>query len=190
MPLEALARRDPLIVVGIDPGTRRLGYGVVARAGGRLLHVDHGVFVASRDLDPVDRILVLRDSCRRLLDHHQPALVALEEAFVEKNVQSALRLGEVRGMILVTARERGLETADYPTATVKRRVGAHGALAKEALAAQVVHELGLAAPPSPFDASDALAIALCSLLDLRLDPRFAADPGLQEPLKAQSRRRR
>lgn len=183
MDLAALPGRDPLVILGIDPGTYALGFGVIGRRGGRTLHIDHGVFrpPAAAPIGP--RLRSLMDSLRQVLDHHRPDVVALEEAFVRINVQSALRLGEARAVVLLAAAERDLPVVQYPTATAKKAVCGHGGASKAAIQDMVARHLGLAQIPEPHDAADALALALCLLFDPRLDPRFAAhlSPGSRPP---------
>ncbi|MSR75066.1 MAG: crossover junction endodeoxyribonuclease RuvC [Planctomycetes bacterium] len=188
MPFEALSRTDPLIVLGIDPGTLVLGFGVVGRSGGKLQHVDHGALRADAKSTVAERLKVLAQGVRALLAHHRPHVVALEEAFVDRNVQSALRIGEARGIVLCAAAEAGIPVVDFPTARVKARVGGHGAATKSCVRSMVMLELALKTAPTPLDASDALALALALLHDRRLDPRFAA---LKAPKpKSRSRPRR
>ena len=178
MPFAQLCRIDPLIVVGIDPGTRAMGYGVIGRRGRQHVEVDHGAFrPPTGAADIASRLLSLRDDLRRLLDHHRPHVVSLEEAFLAKNVQSTLRLGEARAVVLLTAAERSIPVVQYPTAVAKKAVTGHGGATKEVVQDLVRRHLDLAAAPTPHDAADALALGLCLLFDPRLDPRFATTSG-------------
>ncbi len=174
MPFESLCKTNPLVVVGIDPGTLVLGFGVVGRRSGRLVHVDHGAFRAQATDSVAQRLKVLAAGLRQMLAHHRPHVVALEEAFVSRNVQSALRIGEARGIVLCIAAEAGIPVVDFPTARVKAAVAGHGGATKQKVRTMVMRELNLAAEPTPLDASDALALALALLHDRRLDPRFSA----------------
>lgn len=160
------------MVVGIDPGTWCLGFGVVGRIGGGLRLVDHGAFRAGAGLSIAERLRHMHACVCRLLDHHRPDVLALEQAFLQKNVQSALRLGEVRGTILLAAAARELPVVEYPTAVAKKSVTGHGGASKEEVRFMVMEELALETPPEPLDATDALALALCLLHDPALDPRF------------------
>lgn len=173
MDFTAFLERDPLVVLGIDPGTYVLGFGVVGRTSGRLVEVDHGVFRPPASAPIGARLRHLKEGLERVLAHHRPHVVALEEAFVQRNVQSALRIGEARAVVLLAAAEHDIPLVQYPTATVKKSVCGHGGAGKPAVQELVSRHLGLAAPPSPHDAADALALALCLLFDPRLDPRFA-----------------
>lgn len=168
----ALARRDPLVVVGIDPGTRVMGFGVVARRRGALLRVDHGVFRTDPTVPMPNRLLGLFRDVRALLAHHKPDLVSIEQAFFSKNPQSAFRIGEARAVVLVAAAEAGLAVLEYPTAVAKRSVTGHGRADKADVQEMIARLLGLATLPEPHDAADALALAVCALHDPRLDARF------------------
>lgn len=167
-----LARRDPLVVVGIDPGTRTMGFGVVGRRGGRTLRVDHGAFRPPADADVGARLFFLFERLRALLAHHAPDLVSLEETFFAKNPQSTLRIGEARAVVLLAAGERRIPVLQYPTKVAKRSVTGTGSADKALVQQMVAADLGLAELPEPHDAADALALALCALRDPRLDPRF------------------
>lgn len=172
-PFKALSRTEPLIVCGIDPGTRSMGYGIVGRRGRQLLHIDHGAFQPPAGLDSSQRLLQLGQEMGTLLDHHRPHVVSLEEAFVHKNVQSAFRLGEARAVAMLAAAERRIPVVHYPTSVAKKAVTGHGSAGKEVVQDMVTRHLDLDAPPAIHDASDALALALCLLFDPRLDPRFS-----------------
>lgn len=189
MAVGELAGRDPLVVAGIDPGSQRMGYGVVGREGRRLLAVDHGVFTLARSAGRATRLHELFQGVGRLLAHHRPDAVSLEQAFYHRNIQSALRLGEVRATVMVAAAAAGVPVVEYPTAVAKKAVTGHGGASKERVRDLVAAQLAMASPPEPHDAADALALALCLLHDPRLDPAFARALGAgggRESLKDQS----
>ena len=148
------------IVLGIDPGTLVVGYGalVLRRGGPRLLAA--GVLRASRGADVPTRLGTLRLAIDDLLDRLKPGVVVVEEAYSGANVQSALRVGEGRGVALSSAACRGARIEQYPPAVAKRTLVGNGSASKQQVARMVAHELRLAAPLEPLDASDALALAL------------------------------
>jgi crossover junction endodeoxyribonuclease RuvC len=149
-------------VLGIDPGTRVLGWGVVDREGSRLKGIAWGVLRA-RATDPVpDRLRLLHEGVRELVRTHRPGAVAIEEAFFGKSGRAALALGEGRGAAMVAVALEGVPLLQFPPATVKKSVSGRGGAAKEQVAAMVRILLGLAALPEPTDASDALAVAICA----------------------------
>jgi crossover junction endodeoxyribonuclease RuvC len=163
-----------LRILGIDPGSLRLGYGVIECAGGSgspVGYVECGVISASpRDARSV-RLGEIGRGLRDLIEDVRPDLVAMEEAFFGVNVQSTLALGEARGVALFVASEYGLPVTGYPPATVKKSVVGHGRATKEQVGYLVRALLSLRRTPEP-DAADALAIAICHA---RCQPR-AGEP--------------
>lgn len=148
-------------ILGIDPGTLRLGYGVVELSErAQLRYVECGVISASAHLPRAARLVEIARGLRELLIELQPSAVAMEEAFFGKNVQSALALGEARGVALLVAGERDLIVVGYPPATIKKNVVGHGRATKDQVAYLVRATLKMRRAPSS-DAADALAIAIC-----------------------------
>ena len=152
-------------VLGIDPGTAVLGYGVVeSGAGGHGRLVECGVVVTrARDRLPA-RLRVLHVGVTELLDRHQPDVMAVEEAFYGKNVRTTMVLSHARGVILLAAEEAGVAVAEYSPAMVKKTVVGRGAALKSQVGFMVAQLLRLKAPPTPEDASDGVAVALTHLL--------------------------
>jgi crossover junction endodeoxyribonuclease RuvC len=150
-------------VLGIDPGTLRLGYGVVECGGasaGELRYVECGVITASpRDPRPA-RLAEIGRGLRELVAELRPDVVAMEDAFFGKNVQSTLALGEARGVAIFVAAEHGLAVSGYAPATVKQTVVGHGRATKDQVGYLVRALLSLRRVPEP-DAADALAVAIC-----------------------------
>jgi len=167
-----------LRVLGIDPGSRFMGYGVVEDRAGKLVHVGHGVLKADASAPLSARLHVLFGQLDTAVLLYQPEVVAVEGVFTFKNARSALILGHARGVALLVAAQRGLTVQEYPPAQVKRAVGAGGSAGKDAVARMVRTLLGVGELPRA-DASDALAVAICHLNHGRL--------GL--PTKAASRKR-
>jgi len=150
-----------LRVLGIDPGTLRLGYGVIECDGpSRVRYVECGVITASAREARHQRLAEIGRGLRDLLDELRPDAVAMENAFYGKNVQSTLALGEARGVALFVAAERGVPIAGYAPATVKQTVVGHGRATKGQIGYLVRALLALRRTPEP-DAADALAIAIC-----------------------------
>jgi crossover junction endodeoxyribonuclease RuvC len=147
-------------ILGIDPGTVRLGYGVVECRAAQVSYVECGVIAASPREARAVRLAEIGRGLRELLTELRPDAVAMEEAFFGANVQSTLALGEARGVALFVAAEQGLEVAGYPPATVKQTVVGHGGATKQQVGFLVRALLSMRRTPSP-DAADALAIAIC-----------------------------
>ena len=159
--MTALARSGRQRILGIDPGTLRLGYGVIDHLGpGRHDYVDCGVIVAPARATRDARLLTIGRDLRELLRELGPDVVAMEQAFYSKNVQATLALGEARGVALFVAQEEGLAPVGYAPARIKQIVTGRGAATKGQMAFFVRALLKLRRVPSP-DAADALAIALC-----------------------------
>jgi crossover junction endodeoxyribonuclease RuvC len=156
--------RPSAIVFGIDPGTRVVGWGAVCAEprGARLLGA--GVVRADGELALPLRLGRIRVELDELLARFRPHSVAIEEAFANRNVQSALRIGEGRGVALACAVAAGAQVFQYPPAVAKKALVGHGAAHKTQVAGMVARLLGLTEPPSPLDATDALALALTHLL--------------------------
>jgi crossover junction endodeoxyribonuclease RuvC len=158
-----------LRILGIDPGTLRLGYGMIERHGpAKVSYVECGVISAPARDDRFTRLAEIGRSLRELLGDLRPHVVAMEEAFFSKNVQSTLALGEARGVALFVASDYGLRVSGYPPATVKKSVVGHGRASKDQIAYLVRALLSMRRVPSA-DAADALAVAICHA-------RCASDP--------------
>jgi crossover junction endodeoxyribonuclease RuvC len=157
------AVRTPSIrVLGIDPGTRHLGWGIVEQGSGRLTHVAHGVIDTVPDSPLADRLCVIDDALAEVIALHAPQVGAIEGLFFAKDAQSAAKLGHARGVALLRLRRAGLELFEYAPAKVKRAVVGRGAADKHQVAAIVTSLLCLTQVPRP-DAADALAIAVTHL---------------------------
>jgi crossover junction endodeoxyribonuclease RuvC len=158
-----------LRILGIDPGSNKTGWGIVEDQNGDLRCLAAGVARAGQG-EVSARLGRIGVRLEELLDKWGPDVVALERAFVGRNVHSALRLGEVRGVVLGTAGRRGLRVVDYPPATVKVAVAGAGAATKEMVARGVGALLGLEVEAG--DATDALAVAICHLRHDRFAERL------------------
>jgi crossover junction endodeoxyribonuclease RuvC len=157
----ALKVSDELIL-GIDPGTAITGYGVVAKKGGNAVSlVECGVVrTSSREPLPV-RIREIYEEVAALIARHEPSVVVVEDVFQGKNVQSALKLGHARGAILLAAALREIPIAEYSPREIKKAVVGNGNATKDQVGFMVQQQLRLKAPPSPADAADGVAAALC-----------------------------
>ncbi len=151
-------------VLGVDPGSRFMGYGVVEEKRGRLVHVGHGVIKVDEAAPLASRLKDLHAALSEALSRYRPEAVAVEGVFTFRNARSALVLGHARGVALLAAAQAGLSVHEYAPAKVKKSVGAGGADGKDAVARMVRTFLDLEASAlERADASDALAVALCHL---------------------------
>lgn len=146
-------------VLGIDPGTAALGYGIVERTGGRLREVDHGCLTTSPDLSMPERLLAIHTLVDELIALHQPDLIGVERLFFSRNVQTALGVGQARGVVLLAAAQHGTPVREATPNEVKSAIAGYGAADKEQVQRMVQLVLGMSELPRPDDAADALAIA-------------------------------
>jgi crossover junction endodeoxyribonuclease RuvC len=146
-------------ILGIDPGLRVTGFGLLDRAGQTLRYVGSGV-VRTPDVDLPGRLKVILDSLGEVIAEHAPDQVAVEKVFVNVNPQSTLLLGQARGAAICAAVSRGLPVAEYTALQVKQAVVGNGHAAKEQVQEMVRRLLTLPGDPSA-DAADALACAIC-----------------------------
>ncbi len=149
-------------VLGIDPGTRLAGYGVVDGQQSRFHHVDNGVLVPKPSWPIPRRLAYLQGRLRDVLTEFKPDCVAVEEAFVAKNPQTALKLGMARGVFFAECVQAGLDVYEYAPAMVKKSVSGGGRATKDQVQQMVRILLGLPEVAEE-NASDALAVALCHL---------------------------
>lgn len=147
------------IVLGIDPGTQVLGYGALVDASDRPRLLAAGD-VKPQGSDSPHKLADLQREIISLLDDLQPAVVVVESAFFARNVQSALRLGESRGVILACAARFGAEVVEYAPSVARKTLLGNGNAGKEQVAQMVATLLGLPEPPQPLDVTDALSLAL------------------------------
>lgn len=153
---------DVRTVLGIDPGTAVTGYGVVTRRpDGRVQLVECGVIRTSAGQPLNRRIRDVYEGIVALLDRHRPHSAVVEDVFQGKNVRSALTLGHARGAILLAISLREVTLAEYTAPEVKKAVVGHGRATKEQVAFMVQQQLRLKTPPTPHDAADGVAVALC-----------------------------
>jgi crossover junction endodeoxyribonuclease RuvC len=150
-----------VIILGIDPGTAALGYGIVERTGSKLRAIDYGCLTTSPDLPLAERLLAIHDFVADLISLHDPELVAVERLFFSKNAQTAMAVGQARGVILLAAAEGGKAVREATPNEVKSAIAGYGAADKEQVQRMVQLVLGMASLPTPDDAADALAIAVC-----------------------------
>lgn len=148
-------------ILGIDPGTQRLGWAVVRKTGTRLQHVAHGV-IQPKEGSLGDRLVFIERGLVDVLSSYAIDAASIESLFFHKDAQAAAKLGHARGVALLVCARRGLLVAEYPPARVKRTVTGHGRADKKQVAAMMRALLGLPSLP-PADAADALAIAVTHL---------------------------
>ena len=150
-------------IFGIDPGSERTGYGCVETDGSRHRLIVCGALAAPAKSSFPERLHVIHAGLVALIEECRPDCVAIENIFHAKNVRSALKLGHARGVALLAASSAHVPIAEYTPAEIKRAVVGFGRAEKQQVGQMVKILLGLDAPPSPHDAADAVAIAICHI---------------------------
>jgi crossover junction endodeoxyribonuclease RuvC len=151
-----------VIVLGIDPGTARTGYGLVSREGSQLRMVDYGCLETIDDRPLAARLLLIHEGLTDLIETHRPDAVGVERLFFNKNVQTAFAVGQARGVVLLTAAQHALPVVELGPHEVKLAVTGYGRASKEQVQRMVGLLLAMTELPRPDDAADALAVAVCT----------------------------
>ena len=166
-------------VLGIDPGSETLGWGVVDGVGSRYALVGFGVVKSDRRQQFSKRLLNIYDAVADIIVEHSPDVLSVEDTFYAVNAQVALKLGQVRGMMLLLAEQRGIEIAEYAPRLVKQTVVGYGNAEKQQVQEIVKILLSMKTVPTPHDAADALALAICHF----------HHAGVQEKIKQSQKKR-
>ena len=156
------------MILGIDPGTAIMGYGLVASDGRALHAVDYGALTTSSGLPPEERLRRLHERLCAIIAGHHPDAVAVEELFFNANARTAIAVGQARGIALLAAAQAGLRVHEYTPLQVKDAVAGYGKAGKEPVQLMAATLLALRSVPRPDDAADALAIAICHAHSARL----------------------
>jgi crossover junction endodeoxyribonuclease RuvC len=149
-----------MIILGIDPGSRITGYGIISKEGNRLVHVDNGAIFTQSAKDFPQRLQLIFSGLSEIIEQYQPEAVAVENVFLAKNAQSALKLGQARGAAIVAAVCVGLSVFEYTALQVKQAVVGSGRAEKQQVQHMIKVLLNLPEVAQE-DASDALAVAVC-----------------------------
>lgn len=160
-------------VLGLDPGLGATGFGVIDGDGVHASWVADGAIRTKASRPRAERLHRIYEAVRELIEQYQPHEVAVEQQFVALNVRSAMAIGEARAAAMVAASSYGRPVFEFTPAAIKESVAGHGGAPKEQVRDMVVMHLNLSEPPTPLDASDALAIALTRLAELRLEAALA-----------------
>jgi crossover junction endodeoxyribonuclease RuvC len=153
-----------MITLGIDPGIALTGYGFINEdQDGQLVVLQYGVIRTSADLDHAERLVALYIRLKEIILLHQPKMGAVEKLFFERNVRTALNVGEARGVALLAMAEANLVIGEYTPMEVKQAVAGYGGADKSQVQFMVKTILSLDKIPSPDDAADALAVAICHI---------------------------
>lgn len=161
-------------VLGIDPGTAVIGYGVVEPGSGPAARLLECGVLQTKSRDPLPaRLRIIYDGVESLIARHRPDAVAVETAFYGKNVRTTMVLSHARGVILLAAERAGVPIGEYEPRLVKKTVVGRGGALKDQVGFMVAQLLRLESPPSPADAADGVAVALTHLMLATRRARFA-----------------
>lgn len=150
-----------MIVLGVDPGTAALGYGIIERTGTRLRAIDFGCLETSPEQSLPDRLKAVHSLVSDLIELHRPDIVGVERLFFTRNAQTAFAVGQARGCVLLAASQHEVPVREATPNEVKVATAGHGAAGKDQVQRMVQLILGMAELPTPDDAADALAVAIC-----------------------------
>lgn len=158
-----------MLVLGIDPGTATTGYGLIRDVDDGPTVVAYGVILTPAGAPMPQRLLTIYRELKQLLALHRPDTAAVEKLFFQRNVSTAMAVGQARGVALLALAEAGLSIGEYNPRDVKQAVAGYGAADKPQMQGMVRAILNLAEIPKPDDAADALAVAICHLHSARLN---------------------
>ena len=151
-----------MLALGIDPGTAICGYGFVESNGSRLIAHEYGALTTSAKARPEDRLAKIYDELDMLIKKYKPDVMGVEQLFFNRNVTTAIPVGQARGVVLLAAAKNGLELVERTPLQVKQSVTGYGKATKEQVIYMVTKLLNLPEPPKPDDVADALAVAICT----------------------------
>jgi len=161
-------------VLGIDPGTITMGYGMVESHDDEIALIDYGA-LHSPERSPIgERLSYMYNELLGIILRHQPEVVVVEQPFMAKNARSALAIGRAQAIALLAATNKGIPTCEYTPRQIKQRITNYGASSKEQIQEMVRLHLGLDEIPQPDDAADALAVAICHLQETHLSNLLAS----------------
>jgi crossover junction endodeoxyribonuclease RuvC len=164
-------------ILGIDPGTVVMGYGVIENEGDDIALVDFGAIKVPEHSEIGERLSLLYNRLIEIINQHHPDTVAVESPFFSRNVKSAMAIGRAQAIALLAAANCHIPAFEYSPAKVKQLVAGFGASGKEQVQEMVRLQLGMAEAPQPADAADALAIAICHIQESRLQNLIAGQRG-------------
>ena len=152
-----------MLVLGIDPGTAICGYAVVEQVGNRIHAVQYGAVFTDKDMKPEMRLKKIYEEIFALIGHYKPDLMSIEKLFFNRNVTTAIPVGQARGVVLLAAANQGLPILEFTPMQIKSSVVGTGSATKDQVTYMVQHLLNIKEKPKPDDVADAIAAALCGI---------------------------
>ena len=162
-----------MIILGIDPGTLTMGYGVIEDSGDKMTLLDCGALGCPERSPMGERLNFLYTELEKIITSHRPDAIAIEQPFVAKNVKSALAIGKAQAVAILAAANGEVPSYEYTPAQIKQRVANYGAGSKQQIQEMVRLQLGLSSVPEPSDVADALAVAICHCHEVHLEGLLA-----------------
>jgi len=161
-----------MIILGIDPGTAIVGYGLISSEKSNLKMLDYGCIETSKKMSQAERLLIIGEDLKKIIKKYKPQAAAIEELFFFKNLKTAIKVSEARGVILLTVKAAGLIINEFTPLEVKIATVGYGRADKQQVQKMVKIILGLKEIPAPDDAADALAIAICAANNLNFEMKL------------------
>ncbi|MDF1558309.1 MAG: crossover junction endodeoxyribonuclease RuvC [ANME-2 cluster archaeon] len=156
-----------MIIVGIDPGLATVGFGVIQKSEEKIIPVSYGCIRTSAEKQTSERLLEIYNEIKTLFEKYDPQIIAIEKLFFNKNVTSAMRVSEARGVILLAAQQKQIPVFEYTPAQIKQAITGTGHADKRQMQEMISKLLGFDEIPRPDDAADGLSIALCHIHIMR-----------------------
>ncbi|MFW6271032.1 MAG: crossover junction endodeoxyribonuclease RuvC [Bacillota bacterium] len=150
-----------MLILGVDPGLATAGYALIEIKGNNYSLVDYGTITTDSDKEDVERLMIIHEELGDIINQYQPEQMAVEELFFNRNVKTAIRVGQARGVIMLCGSEANLEVGEYTPLQVKQAVVGYGRARKKQVQKMVKAMLSLEEIPRPDDAADACAVAIC-----------------------------
>ena len=148
-------------ILGIDPGLAIVGWGVIEYQNAKIIPIAYGAIRTPKDTPTEDRLSMIYDGMKQLIERYHPEEMSIEELFFTNNITTGIRVAEARGICLLAAKQANIPLQEYTPMQIKQAVVGYGKAEKMQVIAMVTSLLGLKEPPKPDDTADALAIAIC-----------------------------
>lgn len=161
-----------MLILGIDPGIAIVGYSIVECKGNNLKAIDYGCITTDADMLFPDRLKIVYDKLTEIIEKYNPDDLAIEELFFNKNVKTAMKVGQARGVEILAARNKGINTYEYTPLQIKQAVTGYGRADKNQVQEMVKMLLNLKEKPKPDDVADALAVAICHGSSIKFKESF------------------
>lgn len=161
-----------MIILGIDPGIAIVGYGLIQCVGNSYKPIEYGCITTDSKLEFPERLKIVYDELSSIIDTYKPSELAIEELFFNKNVRTAIKVGQARGVEILAAVNKGLDIYEYTPLQIKQGIVGYGRAEKRQVQEMVKMFLNLREIPKPDDAADALAVALCHANCLKFKENF------------------